>query len=80
MYKRQDRDVQDWEVAVYKPAIANYIKMHFTDCIPIKIVKEGEPFKGFYLSTIHLQAEEVEATFAWEGTTTWTDHFKGEVV
>ena len=78
--KYMDRDQDDWEVAIYKPAVANYIKMKFVNCTPIKIIKEGEPLKGFYISTIQLQAEEVTATFAWEGTTTWADHFKGEVV
>ena len=78
--KYMDRTQQDWEVAIYKPAVANYIKMKFVNCIPIKIIKEGEPFKGFYISTIHLKAEEATATFVREGTDTWADHFKGEVV
>lgn len=78
--KYMDRDQQDWEVAIYKPTIANYIKMKFVDAIPVKIIKEGEPFKGFYVSTIHLQAEEIYATFVWDGTDTWANHFKGEVV
>jgi len=75
-----DRGTQDWEVAVYKPAIANYIKMKFVNCKHVKTIKEGEPFKGYYVSTIHLRAEEVTATFVREGTDTWADHFKGEVV
>ena len=74
-----DRDVQDWEVAIYKPAVANYIKMHFTNCIPIKIIKEGEPFKGFYMSTIHLKAEEVTAVFTHENETNFDTHYLGEV-
>ena len=78
--KYMDRTQQDWEIAVYKPAVANYIKMKMVNAIPIKIVKEGEPFKGFYMSTIYLKAEEVTASFVREGTDTWADHYKGEVV
>jgi hypothetical protein len=74
-----DRTQQDWEIAVYKPATANYIKMKMVDAIPIKWIKEGEPFKGFHLSTIHLQAEEVTVQFVREGTDLWENHFKGEV-
>jgi hypothetical protein len=75
-----DRTQQDWEVAIYKPNTSYYKKMKFVDAIPIKVIKEGEPFKGYFMSTIHLQAEEVTATFAWEGSDTWANHFKGEVV
>ena len=49
------------------------------DAIPIKIVKEGEPFKGFYISTIYLQAEEVTATFVTENDANFATHYLGEV-
>jgi hypothetical protein len=75
-----DRDQQDYEVAIYKPNTSYYTKFKFNNCIPIKYTKEGEPFKGWFLSTIVLEAEEVTATFAWDGTDTWANHFKGEVV
>jgi hypothetical protein len=75
-----DRDQQDYEVAVYKPNTSYYKKMKFNNCIPVKYMKEGEPFKGWFLSTIVLEAEEVTVQFAWDGTDTWANHFKGEVV
>jgi len=75
-----DRGTQDWEVAVYKPDPTYNIKMKFVNCKHMKTVKAGEAFKGFYTSTIHLQAEEVTATFVRDGSTTWADHFLGEVV
>ena len=75
-----DKGTQDWEIAVYKPAVANYIKMKMVNAKQIGPTKEGPAFGGFYLSTILLQAEEVTATFVREGTDTWDDHYKGEVV
>ena len=74
-----DRGTQDWEIAIYKPNTSYYTKLKMVNSKYVGILKEGEPFKGFYLSTIHLKAEEVTATFAWDGTDTWGDHFKGEV-
>ena len=77
--KYMDRTQQDWEIAVYKPVVANYIKMKMVNAIPIKIIKEGEPFKGFYLSTIHLQAEEVTVQFVTENAANFNTHYYGEV-
>jgi hypothetical protein len=74
-----DRDVQDWEIKIFKPAVANYLKMKMVDCIPIKIVKEGEAFKGFYVSTIHLRAEECTGIFTTENDANYDTHYYGEV-
>ena len=77
--KFMDRTQQDWEVAVYKPNTSYYIKMKFVNCIPVKITKEGEILKGFFLSTIYLKAEEVTATFTHENETNFDTHYLGEV-
>lgn len=78
--KYMDRDQQDWEIAVYKPVVANYLKMKFVDAIPIKWIKEGQPYNGFYLSTIHLQAEEVIGSFTHENEANFATHYLGEVM
>ena len=78
--KFMDRDQQDWEIKVQKPNSSYYTKMKMVNAIPVKILKEGEILKGYYVSTIHLKAEEVTAQFVWDGSDTWANHFKGEVV
>ena len=78
--KFMDKDQQDWEIAVYKPNSTYYTKLKMVNAIPIKWIKEGQPLEGYFLSTIHLRAEEVTSTFVWDGTDTWANHFKGEVV
>jgi len=79
--KYMDRTQQDWEIAIYKPNTSYYVKMKMVDAIPIKIIKEGEPYKGFYMSTIHLKAEEVTVIFTHEDHGADFDvHLLGEVV
>jgi len=75
-----DRGQQDWEVKFSKPDSTYYTKLKFVNAIQVKVIKEGEPFKGWFLSTLHLKAEEVTVQFAWDGSDTWANHFKGEVV
>jgi len=75
-----DRNQEDWEVDIYKPDDSYYIKMKLNNCIPQTYIKEGQAFKGWYLSTLVLLCEEITATFAWDGSDTWANHFKGEVV
>lgn len=78
--KFMDKDQQDWEVAVYKPNTDYYIKMKAVNAVPVRWVKEGQVLEGWYLSTLVLKAEEITAKFAWDGSDTWANHFKGEVV
>ena len=74
-----DRTQQDWEIGIYKPDTTYYQKIKMVDAIPIKIIKEGEPFKGFYMSTIYLEAEEVTCAFTHENEANFATHYLGAV-
>jgi len=75
-----DRNVKDYELALYKPDESYYIKILFDACRVQKIVKSGWAYKGYYEASLILLAEEITVTFVRQGSGTFSDHYKGEVV
>jgi hypothetical protein len=71
-----DRTVKDYTVTVYKPRGSYYITWIFDNVRILQFLDEAEIYKGMITSKMIATAEKVTGVFAWDGTGTWTDHFK----
>jgi len=74
-----DRGVKDYSVTVEKPDGDDYITWIFTNVTIITEHKKAEVNKGLVETKLICRAEKATGIFTFDGTDTWTNHFKTAV-
>lgn len=71
-----DRNAKDYSVKVQKPDGNDYINWIFDNLRVLKEVKTSEVYKGLVETKIICSAEKATGEFTFDGSETWTNHFK----
>jgi hypothetical protein len=67
---------RDYAVKVRKPDGDDYVETILRNCRPITAKKTSKPYRGLVTTKLILKAEYLEGEYTFDGSGTWSDHFK----